>query len=215
MEEYGNIKQEISKGEGYLLEIQKDKLVKLLIYLKYNSYYKKSLNNYSEKDIREFPYEIHQELPITDKNTINDNRELLINNKDFNYQKKSTGGSTGTPFSYIVDLHSISRNLGYSFVFWSLFGYKFNLKHSVIAGGSLAPQGKKLKINIYNFLQNRTFIHGDVINFNAKDLKKWEDNDSEYILAYPSILNILIQNAKSEKVNIFKKSKKFLQLPNY
>lgn len=175
--------------EDYLLA-QKDNLIKLLIHLKRNNYYKKYLVAKSDITIKLFPYEVLSELPIMDKESVKLNFSVLTDT-NYAHEKSYTGGSTGAPFHYLVDKKSITATRAFSYFLWNHFlGYTFGDKIIVIAGDSLGSN-RKFVSKAYNFLQNKTFIDGSPVNEkNALKLVDFVNRSSTglFIYAYPSSL---------------------------
>lgn len=69
--------------------------------------------------------------------------------------ERHTGGSTGTPFAYIVDEPAMSGQWAGLFRAWEWNGYRIGDRMITVGGGSVAPPGGGgLKHRAYNFLRN-------------------------------------------------------------
>lgn len=172
------------------IDIQRKNLVSFLIALKKNRFFSGYIKNYSKIEIKEKPVDILKELPITDKELIKNNFEGIFNKSNlFNYENTYTGGSTGSPFNYVIDKKSISYLRAFNYYLWTKFlGYKLGDRIIVISGNSLGSESG-LRKKIYNFLQNKTFISGDKISLsNAQKLVNLINISKMgiYIYGYPS-----------------------------
>lgn len=169
-------------------------LIKLMLTLKdNNNYYRPLLKNFSKESIIANPLEVLKSMPVTNKQTITNNYKLIYSPiKNRSTQKKKTGGSTGSPFYYLVDKEYISWSWAHIYYFWNKYsGYKPGDPFITIAGNSLRTIGRKIPEAIYHNLQNNYFIKGDIIEANLRidynHLKK-----ASLIYGYPSsILSIL------------------------
>lgn len=127
-------------------------------------------------------------LPIVDKESISKNRTQFINQKlKNNVLKSNTGGSSGTPFSFIIE-KGITRpkEAAHFDWYWSQYGYKPGEKVLMIRGKSLKNNAdyeyqainNKLVISCYNLNQSSIKkIYTQILKFKPK-----------FIHAYPSSL---------------------------
>jgi len=187
-----------------LKNIQTNALVIFLISLKKNHYFEKYLKKYSDKDIANNSHHILSELPLTDKQIINSNYDKIFNSKYKNYEIKHTGGSTGNAFKYAIDKQSISNSLAFGFSLWNHFlNYQLGDKVIVIAGKSLGSN-VNIKKKFYNFLQNRTYIAGDIIALSeAKKIETiiHKSKNGLFIYGYPSSILSYTELIKKENIN--------------
>lgn len=171
-----------------------DNLANLLLTLKkHNAWYKPLLKQFSDAYIIGNPYDVLNNLPVSDKHSINKNYNLIFSPiKDRQTQAKKTGGSTGQPFHYIVDKEHLSWFWAHIYFFWNQYsGYEPGDPFITIAGNSLRTSGKRVLENVYHYLQNNYFIKGDIINtsvsINTKHAAK-----AVLLYGYPSsIVNML------------------------
>lgn len=187
-----------------LYEVQKNRLINLLINLKSNEYYSNFLANVRKSDIEVSPYEVLNLFPLTDKSTITENFES-IKNLNFKYERAYTGGSTGSPFHYLIDKKTISETRAFSYALWNKYlNYKLGERVIVIAGSSLG-KSDSIKKRVYNKLQNKHFVS----NFNrgideAKLLVKYINisNSKCFLYAYPSNLVHLTKIIKEQNLSV-------------
>ncbi len=195
--EYLNISKEISKGYDFLEDNKRNKLIKLLQNLDVHPFYSEFIAGYDKQTILTDPYKILNSLPIISKQHITNHHNWFSASGDHSYEKRYTGGSTGSPFNYYLSKYSISRITAFNYFLWNYFiGYKFGDKILTIGGNSLG-QNSSFKIKLYNFLQRKTFISGDIINEN--ELTAILDNflhaRYDIIYAYPSSLEFFVDEA--------------------
>lgn len=185
---------EQKRNQKLLLDRQKQKLSNLLIFAKQNSYYQQYLNNFSNMQLVQVPVEVLKKIPISDKKTLTDNYSEIAKTKIESFEYAATGGSTGTPFKYLSSKHSISRVRAFNYFLWNKYvNFKFGDRILAVGGSSLGSN-KGIKKRIYNFLQNKVFIPGDIINnqFVDKYVNKIIDGNFDIIYGYPSsIANIV------------------------
>jgi len=161
---------------------------------KQNPLYSTYLSKISDVDIRQDPATVLKILPIVDKNFISQNREnLFAPISKRKWQFKKTGGSTGEPFQYAIDLKSISESWAYTLWCWNKYAdYTPGDPYITIAGSSLGGGSYRLKTQIYRTLQNNYLISGDTIskdmNVHSHRIKK-----AKLIFCYPSSMLALLE----------------------
>lgn len=202
LKEYKKIRDENSSGFKHLQLLQKRKLITLLLNVKYNDFYKEYLKGINETLIQKEPENILNELPIIDKKIIRENFDKIKSKKlCYNYELQNTGGSTGEPFTFIISKFALSRIISYNFYFWNKYvNYKIGSKVLVIGGRSLGGSSG-FKRNLYNFLQNKTFIEGDYIDNQIldKNIIIINKNYNHFIYGYPSGIDFYVKHL--EKIN--------------
>lgn len=174
---------------------QKERLERFLIFLRtFNPYYSQKLREIRAAQIVSEPYKILQSLPVTDKSFIKDNMgELFSPVRARKYQKKKTGGSTGQPLVYYVDLDAISASWAYMLWFWQrLTGYRPGLPYLTVAGSSLGGMGHRFKNTIYQFLQNNYLIQADAIE-DAMHADQNRIKKAFLLYGYPSAIVSIIE----------------------
>jgi len=178
-----------------LKNLQCRKLAAFLILLRHeNPFYSQFLQNIDESQIRLFPENVLRLLPLADKRFINKNIDKLFSPKPGRkYQSKHTGGSTGEPFHYYIDLTAVSESWAYILWCWHKYvGYKPGEPYMTVAGASLSAQGQKLKVKIYQLLQNSYFINADVISTDIQ-VKKKAVVKSRLLFGYPNAILSLLE----------------------
>ncbi len=207
VKEYATIKYEISQGYDFLQNNKRTKLAKLITSMQYHPFYKNYVEGFDTKTINNDPEKILALLPVISKQEISSYPNWYTNTgADKKYEKRYTGGSTGTPFNYYLSKYSISRITAFNYYLWNFFiGYKVGDKILAIGGNSLG-QNSSLKSRVYNYLQRKDFISGDVINeitLNSA-LKSILETDYKIIYAYPSSLEFFVDEAINRNY-VFKK----------
>lgn len=143
---------------------QMEALARLLRYLRDgHPLYREALRGVRDDDLACDPVGVLRMLPLTDKEiltrTFAENALPVPGRK---WQEKHTGGSTGAPFRYRIDLESVSSNWAFCYAIWSrMAGYRPGDPFVTIAGASLDSLAAGLKKKVYHRLQNNHFISGD------------------------------------------------------
>ncbi|MBQ9820961.1 MAG: hypothetical protein IJM58_02450 [Muribaculaceae bacterium] len=149
----------------FALMMQRKNLISFLKYLRTNVFFAGFLQDVDEAIIENSPYDVIKLLPITDKDLIRDHFDL-IHNVCYRGESNYTGGSTGSPFHYIVDKQSLSKTIGYTLSSWRVFGnYDFEDNVLVVGGSSLGDK-ESLKKAVLHYLQRRTYVSGGEITLN-------------------------------------------------
>jgi phenylacetate-CoA ligase len=129
-----------------IVQFQTEYLRKLLKHATTNvPYYIEYLKYPQLNHIDSFELSNLNSLPILSKRHIKDNYSKLIT-KDIAeraYKKHSTGGSTGIPLVFLLDLHSWSVSWANSIRGWEMGGYLIGDKVLVLGSHSLFLQSKK------------------------------------------------------------------------
>ena len=208
--EYLTVKKEISKGHDFLEDNKREKLVQLFKNISTHPFYKEFLSGYDENTIKADPLKVLNGLPVISKQHINNHKGWYReNNAKGQYEKRYTGGSTGSPFNYYLSKHAISRITAFNYYLWNYFlGYKIGDKILTIGGNSLG-QNSSFKIKLYNFLQRKIFISGDVIDETELTSVLHFITESSYdlIYAYPSSLEFFVDEAVKRNMSFRKKIK--------
>ena len=142
---------------------QNKKLHELINHSYYNTKYYKRLfdnNNISPDDIKSI--EDLNKIPILTKEIIKKNYSDLIpsNIESVRHISSSTGGSTGEPLKFNLDLDSWSYIVANTILYWEKTKYKYGDKYLAIGSTSLFVSKKSLKHHIYYKLKNRIGVNG-------------------------------------------------------
>lgn len=198
--DYNEIKLEVNKGIDYLHELQKRKLSALLIHAKqFVPFYSDRMNKISFDEINLSPYELLKSLPYITKDDFTDNPSAFISTNPPRNILNKTGGSTGIPLTYLVDLKCISRTKAFDLYWWNqAFGYKFG-DNVLTIGGSSIGGSQHLKLKVYNYLQSRSFLEGGNISVETleKNVELICKGRFDVIYAYPSALLVYVEKAKA------------------
>lgn len=102
------------------------------------------------------PFEDLRRLPVSLKETIRQApADFQDGATDLRTFVRHTGGSTGTPFAFIVDEPAMSGQWAGLFRAWEWNGYRIGDRMVTVGGGSVAPAGGGgLKHRVYNLLRN-------------------------------------------------------------
>jgi phenylacetate-CoA ligase len=210
VKDFNNIKKEIAQGHDFLEAQKHQKLIELLKKLPSHPFYKESISGFDEATIHADPYRILQSLPYTTKQQIsNYGKWFQENDPGQTYEDRFTGGSTGTPFKYQLSKHSISRITAFNYFLWHHFlGYNIGDKILSLGGDSLGKT-PNFKTKMYNYLQRKYFIPGDIINKNVLDegLKLLFDTKYDVIYAYTSSLGFFVDEAIRRNMSFKRKIK--------
>lgn len=96
-----------------------------------------------------------EKIPVLTKSQITSNHSLFFpKHLKRNYVNGSTGGSTGKPLKYRIDVEDYSRNFALLYRGFTRAGYKIGDKMAIIAGGSLVNQKFGFKQKLQNYVLN-------------------------------------------------------------
>jgi len=203
---YFKYKRIFRRSPTALINLQKKNLINFLKRVRENEAFKAFFKGITIKDIYNDPEKVLRQAPVIDKEFIKKNFNKIFNQRKGAYEENFTGGSTGTPFKYILDKRTISRVKAFNYYLWNKYlGYKFGDKILVIGGSSLGANSG-FKKRLYNFLQNKIFIPGDIID--AKQyiyIDKLINRKYKIIYGYPS--SILSYVSIAQKKNLCFKNK--------
>ena len=210
VKEYNNITKEVAQGNDFLEHRRQEKLVKLFKDLSNHPFYKNQLNGFDQKTIASDPYKVLLSMPLTSKHEIASKPDWFTEIEPQHlYEKSFTGGSTGTPFTYYLSKYSISRILGFNYFLWNHFlGYQLGDKILAVGGGTFG-KNPSFKIKVYNYLQRKYFIPGDIINKHMIDegFKLLFDTKYDFIYAFTSPLEFFVDEAIKRNIPFKRKIK--------
>ena len=141
-------------------------------------------------------------------------RELILENFDKLVSKKvktiphiqvMTGGTTGTPMTYLLDKISWSFSNADYIVNWEKAGFKFGDKHVALGGSSIfGGHGSSLKHIIYYGLKGKIKLDG--MNLSDEVLKSYVDlikkKRIKYIYGYASSIYLLAKYVATHKISL-------------
>lgn len=108
-----------------------------------------------------------QLLPVIDRNTIQNNQEILISNKykKQNLIKGSSSGTTGIPISYFMDNDGMSAGVAAGYMLWRMSGWNFGQKSVHIWGNqSSIERWNTLASRLKNRLTSQKNIASTLLN---------------------------------------------------
>lgn len=174
---------------------QEKKLGELLLFLsRSNPYYKRLLHSFTPSMMLANPRQIMTRLPVIDKSVITENSAQLFQPvQGRKYQAKQTGGSTGDPLRYYIDLEAVSQFWAFILWCWHQYaGYSPGNPYLTVSGSSLGTLDTRFRTKVYHSLQNTYHIKGDLISSNMRvDLKKIRH--ARFLYGYPSSIVSLIE----------------------
>lgn len=201
-------------SEGELLELQNDKLQKLIRHCYENVPYYRTVfdeRHLSPDDIR--TRSDLAKLPVLTKQIIKEHFDELTS-KDINSRKYvdgSTGGSTGTPMRFKEDIVTWNKLRGLNFRGWTWAGFYVGEKLFTLAGNSLVKKntdGRKMMVkNLYDRLIMRNNKH-DCTDITPEALKEHYQAMMSYkpaaIRGYASSLYFLAKYIEQNQLPVCK-----------
>jgi len=144
-----------------------------------------------------------KQLPIITKDTIRNNLKDMIarNFAPHAIERMNTGGSTGDPMEFYVEKGATDAR-EYAFItnMWDRIGYRFRDK-SVVLRGYAVPENKLSRSALLNRWLILSSFHLDDENIPLY-LRKIQEFDAKYIMAYPSSITIIAQYINSHGINL-------------
>ena len=174
---------------------QKKKLGELLLYLNQsNPYYKRLLQSFAPSLMLLNPRQILARIPVIDKSVITENSAQLFQPvPGRKYQAKQTGGSTGDPLRYYMDLEAISRSWAFILWCWHQYaGYSPGDPYLTVSGSSLGTLGTRFRTKVYHTLQNNYLIKGDLVSPDMR-VDSNKIRQARFLYGYPSSIVTLIE----------------------
>jgi len=194
---YRLIKRMNSWSAKEIQEWQNDRVKELIKHFYDNTLFYKNLfdkNGLSISDINTVEDLI--KIPAINKKIILENYEDLIpkNICDIKHRKASTGGSTGDPLRYLLDVRTWSYTTAIKIYSWQTTSYLYGDKYVALGSSSLFPTTKKSWKHIfYFFLRNGIPLNG--MNLSDKKLAEYieiiQRNKVNYVYGYASALYLL------------------------
>jgi phenylacetate-CoA ligase len=144
------------------------------------------------------------ELPVLTKDFISNHFNDFITAGFKNKQiKKVTGGSTGAPFAYYTNNHSLSYMWAGIILSWEVAGYRIGDKVAFLAGSSLFKSSWKHQL-FYKML-NVDILHASPLDDNnmKKYAEKIRKNKASIIYGYAHAINALATFLKRQPKQSF------------
>lgn len=148
-----------------------------------------------------------ERIPILTKEIIKKNRQKLIptNLEAIGHKYSSTGGSSGDPLQFNLDLDSWSYITANTIIYWEKFGYKYGNKFLAIGSTSLFVNDKKsLKHKLYYKLKNKVGVNGvdmsnEVIDRYVQIIKSQK---IKFIYGYASSIYLIARYVLKNKIKL-------------
>ncbi|HWA29277.1 MAG TPA: hypothetical protein VG734_26740 [Lacunisphaera sp.] len=122
------------------------------------------------------------------------------------HMQKHTGGSTGKPVHYFLDVDQWVTMQAFQLWGWSQTGYKLGDPVGVIAGGSLVQEKVTLKARIRNFVEHRMFQFG--VRMDAELAVKYHERleafGTKVLYGYPSVIYLFARFLRAKGLRLSK-----------
>lgn len=143
--------------------------------------------------------------PIT-KADINRHYEELIpqNIKDIPHKKASTGGSTGKPLKYLLDLRSWSYTTAIKIYSWQTAGYLYGDSFATVGSASLFPTSPSLYHRLYHKFKRSVLIGAMNLSDEkmAEHLKLMQKRKVRYMYGYAAGLFLIARYMNKHGIRI-------------
>ena len=206
---YYHLIKKMNKWTNQEIESWQNKMLQKLInhFYRNTKYYKQLFDDLdiNPNDIK--TREDLKRLPPLNKDIIRQNFDDLIpqNINAIPHKKASTGGSTGNPLKYFLDLKTWSYTTAAKIYSWQTTDYLYGDSYAALGSSSLFPTNKKSwKHILYFFLRNGVPING----MNLSD-EKCEDyinvirkEKVNYLYGYASSLFLLAKYIKKKGIKL-------------
>ena len=206
MKYYAMIKDMFSWTPDEIRTWQNQRLRELIDHAYNNTEYYKNLfdhNGLTPSDIED----VHDlpKIPILTKEDIIKSPEKFIpkNISNIKYRNVATGGSTGDPLKYRIDIKSFSYVTAMRYYYLNRTGYRLGDKLLVLGGRSVFPTSKlSLKYKLYHLLSRRIFLSGVNMSDEIADqhLKILTKIKIPYIFGYTTAIYLLACRAEKRKL---------------
>jgi len=191
---WSNINTMSSWTSAEIRDWQTENLKKLISQVYHHTiYYKEMFNKYGLRPSDFTDISDLKKLPVLTKKDIINNAEKLIpdNLHDIRYKNVATGGSTGVPLKYRIDMKSFSYSTAMRYYYWEKIGFKYGNKLAVIGGTSIIPDHKDTVLHkFYHIMNRKSFLNG--VNMSDQVCDQYLElicrKKIAYIYGYPSAI---------------------------
>jgi phenylacetate-CoA ligase len=209
-QEYQDAQHRLKDTLSDLKKIQWQRLEKLLQHCWDNvPYYRKKWQEAGVTDISDIKnLENFAKLPLLTKQDVAANYDDLIPNSYKNNNiKKSTGGSTGTPFRFELDEHSNDVRQAIMWRGYGWLGAGLGVKSLFLWGDNIGKTSwiRTLKENLYHRFYNRKMVSTFSMNVNNLDeyITKINNYKPEAIISYVNPLYEIAKFINNNSINVF------------
>jgi len=187
--------QKLSESE--INEWQNKNLKKLILHSFNNTEYYNTLfkeNNLTPSDINSVD-DLHKIPVLTKENIRNNFKKMMPNNLNkILHKTSSTGGSSGDPLQFLIDIDSWSYIVANTIIYWEKTGYEYGDKHLAIGSTSLFVDDKEsLKHRLYYKMKNKIGVNG--VNMSNEVMKSYieliKNKKIKYLYGYASGIFLL------------------------
>lgn len=189
--------------------IQLEKLKRLLSHAEKNTvYYNRQFKDigFSATTLRDISDV--ERLPILTKHAVSNHfDELRASGSEDSNIRKSTGGSTGSPFHFELDMESHRRREAVMWRGYGWLGAKLGVSATYLWGATLGQQSRSaiLKENLYNRFYNRRVLNS--FHMSEKNIggyvKKLNQFRSKIIVAYVNPLVLVAQYVLENDIDVY------------
>jgi len=209
-DEYNKAQKRLSLNRAELEQIQWKKLFKLLEFCWQNvPYYRETWQKAGISDITEIKsLDDFYKLPILTKQHVTNNYDNLIPKlyKGKNI-KKSTGGSTGSPFSFELDILSNDARQAIMWRGYGWLGAGLGIKSLFLWGDNVGEVSwlRELKEKLYHRFYNRKMVSTFSMNINDLDeyITKINNYKPQTIISYVNPLYEIAKFVNKNNINVF------------
>lgn len=148
-----------------------------------------------------------QKIPVLTKEIIKKNYAKLLpeNLSEISHKHSSTGGSSGDPLQFNLDLDSWSYITANTIVYWEKFGYKYGYKHLAIGSTSLfVDNNTSIKHKLYYRLKKKIGVNG--VNMSDEVIENYikiiQSNNIKFIYGYASAIYLLAKYSRENNIKL-------------
>lgn len=169
----------------------------------YREYFHSNRLNYQDiKSVRDL-----KELPLVTKTLLSERYDEFVSDKHRGTNiKKTTGGSTGQPFSFELDQGSNQRRQAVMWRGYGSLGVNIGVRTTYLWGGHILPVGflPRLKEELYHWFYNRKMLNTFDLNDNNMQIFIDAVNrfNGQAIVAYVTPLYLLAKYVLENHVNV-------------
>lgn len=145
-------------------------------------------------------------LPPLNKDIIRENYDDLIpaNIKSIPHKKASTGGSTGKPLKYLLDLKSWSFTTAIKIYSWEKSGYHYGDAYATVGSSSLFPTNPSWKHRLYHKFKSSVLIGAMNLSDDkiAQHLVELQEKRVRYMYGYAAGLYLIARYMNQRNIRI-------------
>ncbi len=209
VEHINNYEQHLSWTPEALEQHQWQELRKLLEHAyQHTSFYPKHWKNAGINSINDISsMSDFTKLPLISKNDINQHYSEIVADNSKGNIKKATGGSTGQPFRFELDIHSNTRREAIMWRGYGWLGAGLGQKTLYLWGADIGQPSKlkSLKNDLYHRFYNRKMLNSFAMN--SGNMASYVTEINSYrpsaLVSYVNPLYELARYISAEKLSVF------------